>query len=918
MYKKIKGDKKMKGDTVVSNRCFFMNDEPKVKIGSLTDNEVEENREKYGSNKLPEKKPVTFWDAFKETFGEPMIKLLLVIAGLMTAMFFFGYAEIYEPIGIAIAILIVAFVTAKTNVASDTAYRKQKESIKKELCKVYRNGVLTEVEIDDVVGGDYVVLQAGDKIPGDGVLIDGALSVNNSALNGETEESKKYPTSIDTELPDYVTGDTFTDKHSLFSGAVVYDGSGVMLVKRVGIGKRSETGEVLYPGTIMGQIALDMQEDEPESPLQVKLHKLADQISKFGYCGAGIITIAYLAMSIFMAGGFGAFFGQGFSECAKILLHAISIAASIVVCAVPEGLPLMIALVLMQNTKKMLDHNVLVRKAIGIETAGSLNILFSDKTGTITKGILEVVEVFTADNKPIISSASDAGVYGQVASAISHNTSSMFDNKHNVIGGNPTDQALLKFVGESAYSRIANARPEKSQGFNSSNKFSQSQINGRTYYVGAPEKLLAKAKTCLDSNGSITPIDFQLINDKLDALARKSMRLIAFGYSSSLMKENELNDDLVIVGFAAIRDDVRPEAAEAIAQVQGAGIQVVMITGDRKETAKAIAEDVGLVKSADDIVITSSELAKMSDDEVKKIMSNIRVIARAMPTDKSRMVKLCQEMNLVAGMTGDGVNDSPALNKSDVGFAMDSGTEAAKEASKIVLLDNNFRSIKDAIWYGRTIYHNILKFCAFQLTINIAAVVVSAIAPFIGINEPLKVTHLLFVNLVMDGLGALMLGNEPALEKYMKEPPRKRDESIINKNMLARLSVTSLWFIALSFIFLKAPFIVNMYGSTEQHMTGYFAFFILTALLNGFNVRDDGMDIFAGLDKNKSFLKIMCVIELIQICIINMPLIPFAPFQWIGKMFSCTPFGLTGWMIVVAFAITIIPVDIIRKAVCRK
>ena len=371
----------------------------------------------------------------------------------------------------------------------------------------------------------------------------------------------------------------------------------------------------------------------------------------------------------------------------------------------------------------------------------------------------------------------------------------------------------------------------------------------------------------------------------------------------------------MLIGLVAIRDDVRPEAKDAIQQVQEAGIQVVMITGDRLETAVSIAEDAGLIREDSDKALTSAELNKMSDEEVKAIMKDIRVIARALPTDKSRMVKLCQEMNLVVGMTGDGVNDSPALKRADVGFAMGSGTEAAKEAGKIVVLDDNFRSIRDAIWYGRTIYHNILKFCKFQLVINVAAVVVSAIAPFFGVDEPLKVTHLLFVNLVMDGLGAIMLGNEPALEKYMREKPRRRDESIISRKMMAQILTMGVWLTFISFVYLKVPFFVNLFDTTEQHLTGYFVLFIVSALFNGFNVRDDGFGIFKGLNENTGFLKVFAIIVLVQAAIVNAALIPGSVFTWIGNMFSCVPFGITGWIVVVLLAVTMIPVDLIRKCV---
>ncbi|CAN3962438.1 TlpA disulfide reductase family protein, partial [Dysosmobacter welbionis] len=393
---------------------------------------------------------------------------------------------------------------------------------------------------------------------------------------------------------------------------------------------------------------------------------------------------------------------------------------------------------------------------------------------------------------PLDQLAQQTKLKGLIDLAIGKNSQSMYDGSGRVVGGNATDQALMRFLGQETFHKldeVSSYAVTKSQSFNSANKFSQAYIAGagRTFYKGAPEKFLAVAQKYLSLDGDEHPLDLESLNAKIDELAGKSMRVLAFGYSPSEMTENAINADTVLIGLVGIRDDVRPEAREAIAEVQKAGIQVVMITGDRLETAVAIAREAGLLRTRDDVALTSTQLNELSDDEVKKIIPRIRVIARALPTDKSRMVRLCQELNLVVGMTGDGVNDSPALKRADVGFAMGSGTEAAKEAGKIVILDDNFKSIKDAIWYGRTIYHNILKFCRFQLVINVAAVVVSAIAPFFGVEEPLKVTHLLFVNLVMDGLGAIMLGNEPAQERYMSEPPRRRDESIVSKSMMAQI-----------------------------------------------------------------------------------------------------------------------------------
>lgn len=876
----------------------------------LNDQQVRQSREKYGNNVIPDSEPTTFWAEFKETFSDPMIKILLFIAGLMVVMFFLGYAEIYEPIGTVVAVLIVAFVTAKTGVASDTKYRELKNSTKKDVCKVYRNSMVTVIEVDDVVVGDKVLLQSGDKIPADGILVEGDLRVDNSALNGEAEECKKFATDISTEMADNITGDTFVDKHSLFRGAVVFDGTGILDVRKVGL------------KTMMGKMAEEMQEDEVDSPLKVKLGKLAHQISTFGYIGAFVIAVFYMAYFVLNAGGIEQYLSIGWAEILKNVIDAVSLAIVIIVCAVPEGLPLMISLVLMQNTSKMLDHNVLVRKAEGIETAGSLNILFSDKTGTITKGMLEVVEFFmpNGDTIPIDNLGLHSKVKALLDISIGKNTASMFDANHKVIGGNATDQALMKFIGEETYNVLTNESEysvTNSQGFNSSNKFSQVEIKelGKTFYKGAPEKFLSIATKALDEDGNEVELNFDEINEKINTLASRAMRVLAFGYSNSSMTENAINDDVVLIGFVAIRDDVRPEAKMAIKEVMDAGIQVVMITGDRLETAVSIAEDAGLIQNQSDKALTSTELNSLSDDEIKSMIKDIRVIARALPTDKSRMVRICQEMNLVVGMTGDGVNDSPALKRADVGFAMGSGTEAAKEAGKIVVLDDNFRSIKDAILYGRTIYHNILKFCKFQLVINVAAVVVSAIAPFFGVDEPLKVTHLLFVNLVMDGLGAIMLGNEPAKEKYMEEAPRRRDESIVSKKMMAQILTMGAWLVVISFAFLKLPFFDQFFNTEEQKLTAYFVLFILSALFNGFNVRDERFAIFSGLNENTGFLKVFFVIIAVQACIVNAGLVNLDIFKWIGEMFSCVPFGITGWIVVIILGFTMIPVDIVRKCI---
>lgn len=941
----------------------------------LNQKQVEENRKRYGKNTIKEAVPATFWQQFLEGFSDPMIKILCVVAVVMMIMCAFGAAEIFEPIGTIIAVLLVNFVSAKTGVANDNAYAELKAAQEPETAKVIRNGIVTIVDVDDIVVNDIVILQAGDRILADGVLVDGAISVDNSALNGEAEECKKrvsekkaipydvlvdengynsFPTKkemqtvtdengkqtqkeVDVKIKKdiegndvTIVGDSFVDTSSLFRGATVIDGKGYMQVTAVGM------------TTMSGEMSEDMQDDEVDSPLKVKLGNLANAISKFGYIGGGLIAVVSFVSSLISS-----------TEALSIpyvlttLMESVSVAITIIVCAVPEGLPLVIALVLMLNTGKLMKHNVQVRKSSGIEAAGSLNILFSDKTGTITKGELEVVEFFTGDGQTVVldKSNNESAVKANLNLSIGKNTGAMYDDRHNVVGGNMTDKALVKFLGESTFNALAkdhSIEVTESQEFNSANKFSQVYIESekRTFYKGAPERLVAKAKKYIDIDGTEKEIDANKLNAKIDELANRAMRVLAFGYSKSPLVRDEINDDIVIIGLVGIRDDVRPEAKAAIEEVKGAGIQVVMITGDRRETAVAIAKESGLL-GADakvltlenkeeimaeakklssktnvteaGIALTSDVLGKLTDDEVKVLVPLIRVIARALPTDKSRMVKICQELNLVCGMTGDGVNDAPALKRADVGFAMGSGTAVAKEAGDLIIIDDNFKSIKDAIWYGRTLYINILKFCKMQLAINVSAVLMACLGPVLGMDEPLKVTHLLWVNLVMDSLASLMMAGEPALEKYMKQKPRRRDESIVSKPMAVQIGIMSVWLTILGLIWFFVPTIKELFADEAQWYTGYFCLFIFAALVNAFNIRSESANVFEHIGLNTAYIKIWLVIAAVQILLASSSLIPVVG-EFISKMFACEAFGIQGWLAVILLALTMYPIDVIRKS----
>lgn len=911
-----------------------------MKQFGLTDSQAEESRKKYGDNSMTEQASESFWDKLKGNLGDPMIKILIVALGINVLLWILGVAgvikegapEWYEPLGILIAITLATLVSTISEYNNENAFQKLQEEASRIMCKVYRNGDITEVAINDIVVGDAILLQAGDKIPADGILVDGDLKVDQSVLNGESREAKKL--AVPEGWTDTDESLNFDNEHKVFRGSVVCSGNAVMEVTVVG------------DKSVYGKIASELQvEDDRETPLKVKLGKLANGISKFGYIGGIAIAVAMLFKTIFMDTGFdpGAFIMvDGVFQWVPLLeavINAVMLAVIVIVMAVPEGLPLMIAIVSAQNMGKMLKDNVLVRKVAGIETAGSLNILFSDKTGTITKGKLEAVSFITGDVKEFKKiDELGAGLRDILSVSIQHNTLSMVSGEgadRKVIGGNATERAILGFDIDGAKKPDINAVGNIP--FNSTNKYSATQVKGGmniTLIKGAPEKILQRCSHYWDENGNKQPFDMNKLNAKIDELANRAIRVLAIATSEDALGEESLPDssNWTLVGAVGIRDEVRPESVSAIAEVKGAGVQVVMITGDRKETAVAIAKDAGLLEKDTDVVLTSDELAKLSDDEIKKMLPNIRVIARALPSDKSRLVRLAQELDLVAGMTGDGVNDSPALKKADVGFAMGGGTEVAKEASDIVILDDNFNSIDKAILYGRTIFNSIRKFIIFQLTINVAAVLISFICPLLDLASPLNVIQILWVNLVMDTLAALAFGGEPALKRFMQERPKSRTEPIISKNMMSEIILGAGWTFILSLLMLLlGEKITDASGTTlleswgliskgaiegDGHIyltTAYFAFFIFIAVFNGFNARTEKLNLFDNLTKNKGFLTVFGIIALVQIA---MTYIGVA-IPAVGDILGCHGLGVTEWLLVLVLAISIIPVDLIRKAIMK-
>lgn len=863
-----------------------------MKRTGLTAEQVEESRNKHGSNSLTQIPAEPLWKKILEGFKDPMIMILLVALAVQVVLFFLGQAEWFEPAGILIAIMIangVASVSESKQEGKASALKAEEEA--KETAKVIRDGKLEEIHVSEIVVGDIVYLQAGDKIPADGIVIEGELKVDQAALNGETEEADKIPC---VDGASYDVKDLL-NRYYAYRGTVVCGGEGYMEIKVVG------------DNTLFGELALEVQEETRETPLQVKLGKLAKQISTFGYIGAIAIVVGVMAKTLITGS-----IPSGIYEWIRLIMDAITVAVTIIVCAVPEGLPMLTSILLSFQSMRMAKDNVLVHKINGLETAGSLSILFSDKTGTITEGRLSVVEMATG-NVTVFNALSKmpSNLALDVITGIGVNNSAVASDGA-IIGGNSTDRALMSFLMSSnAVNSMTKEDVRAFNAFDSNRKMSSVTItrdgNSVTYVKGAPEKIIERCTHYIDENGEIKElVEKNYLTSYIDAQAGRSMRLLAVAKVDGTSEDAELT----LVCVISIRDNVRKEAIDAIKEVQNAGIQVVMVTGDRKETAVAIAKEAGLLQSNDDVALTSAEMAEKSDEELKKILPHLRVVSRALPTDKSRLVRIAQELDLVVGMTGDGVNDSPALKKADVGFAMGSGTEVAKEAGDITILDDNFASIEKAILYGRTMFKSIRKFLIFQLTVNVAAVLTCFIGPLLGENVVMTVIQLLLINLAMDTLAAIAFGSEPALKEYMREKPIPRNASIISKEMFTQIIISALYitFICLSILFL--PPIRNLFGNvdTTYLKSALFATFMMAITFNGFNARTSHMNPFEGLGRNKSFLIVMFAIFAMQFI--------FVTFG--GNVLSVESLSPMSWLICVVLAFLVVPIDMIRKAFTKK
>ena len=831
-------------------------------MNGLTDEEVVVSRKKYGSNNINIKKQNKLIRLIIESLGDPIIKIMLIALSIRFVLLFKDQ-NWYETLGMLISILLSSLISSLSEYGSNKAFERLQSEYENIEVRVRRNGKNITIKNDEVVVGDIVLLQSGELAPADGTIIEGKLGVDESSINGESKEVSK-------KCNDHI-----------FKGSVILSGNASIRIDNVGV------------NTIYGSIAQGLQDSNLPSPMRIRLTKLAKIISRIGYIGAILASISNIFNTVFISNNFDNEVIMSLIQNPKYIvdlaIETVTLAVTIIIVCVPEGLPMMVALVLSSNMKRMLKNNVLVRKAVGIETSGSMNVLLTDKTGTLTKGKLSVIGIALAEHKHFNTLDDLNGKIKQTfIDALSYNNDSYYEND-TINGGNSTDKAILSFVGKVN----KNKKIVDQIHFNSDNKYSYVKLDdGNTYYKGASEVIIKLASFYIDELGNKKYIKNkkEMLNS-IDTYTKKGIRVIAV-----------LNNN-TLLGFILLRDEIRSEATETLKTIEEAGIHTIMITGDDVNTSRSIAESLGMLDSGS-FVITHDELDKMTDEDIVKNYKKIKVIARALPKDKSRVAGVLMQNNLVVGMTGDGVNDAPALKKADVGISLGSGTDIAKEASDIVILDDNIKSIESAILFGRTIFKSIRKFIIFQLTMNLIALFLSIVGPLLGISTPITIMQMLWLNMIMDTLAGLAYSYEYPIKRYMKERPIKKDEAILNKYMYSAILLISVYSFILLSLFLKSDLVyLFIRDSRKTLMTAFFSLFVFISVFNAFNARTERLNLFANILKNKVFIVILAFITIAQIFLIYNG----------GSLFRTYGLKINELIFVILLAFTVIPLDLVRK-----
>jgi Ca2+-transporting ATPase len=830
----------------------------------LTSQEVLQSREIHGANLLTPPPRTPWWRLLFDKFKDPIIRLLLVAAFIALVA---GYFEnsYTEGLGIILAVILATIIAFANEYKASKEFDILNQVNNETSVKVIRNGEPSETGKQDIVVGDIVLLEQGDEVPADGVLLESlSLLVNESALNGESRPSKKTAVPVDEYLSAY-------SPNALLRGTTVTEGQGVMRVTAVG------------DATEIGKTARDATEiSGEETPLNKQLNRLGKLIGKVGFTIAGS-TFVLLLLRDYLHGNLE--FTLTLHTFTTLLTYFM-IAVTLIVVAVPEGLAMSVTMSLAYSMRRMTRTNNLVRKMHACETMGATTVICTDKTGTLTQNKMRVQDTYFLQSVPM---ALDL----LVSRAIAANTTAHLHDGHAV--GNPTEGALLLWMQEQGrdYNEIRRQATVVDRSlFTTEKKYMASRVrfSGIDEFIfvkGAPEVILAQCHPeSLPNN----------IQQQIQQYQERAMRTLAFSYRQPAADEQGTLDEqltgMTFLGFVAIADPVRDDVRSAIQECMDAGIKVKIVTGDTSATAIEIARQIGLWKEHEksDRHITGSDFAALSDDEAREAARRIKIMSRARPGDKLRLVKLLQLNRQVVAVTGDGINDAPALNYANVGLSMGSGTSVAKSASDIILLDDSFHSIVNAVRWGRSLYRNIQRFLQFQLTINVVALMVAFIGPFIGVSLPLTVTQMLWVNLIMDTFAALALATEPPDNTLMRRRPRESTASIITSGMRRTIFSQATVFLVV-LLGLLAWFGHNQDGLTPRELSIFFSVFVLLQFWNLFNARCIGthFSAFRHLKESKLFLLIAALIIVLQIVIV----------QFGGDLFRTTPLGWSDWLLII-------------------
>ena len=870
----------------------------------LTSQEVEDSRKKHGSNILTPPKKTSLWVQFMEKFEDPIIRILLfawVLAMIISAIHCWGPDQkgleaFIEPVGIFFAIMLASTIGFFFEAKAAKAFEVLNQVNDDIAVTVIRNGHVTETTRADIVVGDIVMLGTGDEIPADGILLESvSLQVNESTLTGEPLISKT------TVEADFDHEATYPSNHAM-RGTTVVDGHGMMQV--MAVGDATEYGKVNQGAQMDNNI---------DTPLQLQLKRLADLISKVGYTVA-TLTFVVLTAKVFLQGG-----EAGNFYYIEHILNNFMIAVTLVVVAVPEGLPMSVTLSLALSMSRMLKANNLVRKMHACETMGATTVICTDKTGTLTQNQMRVNTTSFFPLKDQHLAEDKASML--IREGIAINSTANLNRQDGTVKtlGNPTEAAMLLWLDAQGhdYEKLrADAKIVNQLTFSTERKYMATVVDSPLlgakvlYMKGAPEIVLGHCKDVATEHGTTSASGMQAdIDALLLSYQNQAMRTLGFAYKILTDKEAEAPykdgllsvKDLTYLGVVAISDPVREDVPRAVEACRKAGIDIKIVTGDTPATAREIARQIGIwtQEDSDKNIITGPAFEALSDEEAAKKVQSLKIMCRARPTDKQRLVQLLQNQDAVVAVTGDGTNDAPALKAAQVGLSMGDGTSVAKEASDITILDNSFSSIVQAVMWGRSLYRNIQRFLIFQLTINVVACAIVLIGSLIGTGSPLTITQMLWVNLIMDTFAAGALASLPPSWSVMRDRPRRSGEHgdfIISKSMAGNIFGTGIFF---TILLVAAILVLQNKGHLSPHdLSWFFTFFVMLQVWNMFNAKAfmTGRSALAGLWKSKSFLLVIALIVVGQYLIVTFG----------GKMFNVVPLSLNEWLTISAMTMPVL------------